>query len=117
MICFSALLLHIWLDAIALICKTINSDLSLFPWGFDLNNCADRVLSKSDQSRPLHLAPTATLFQLARESHLLELIHAASFRSLISVRASVDDCGVLWSRSSPSRKLISPPSRMAKPEK
>jgi hypothetical protein len=62
MICFSALLLHIRLDAIALICKTINSDLSLFPWGFDLNNCVDRVLSESDQSRPLHLAPTATLF-------------------------------------------------------
>src|SRR5580700_3241475 len=44
-------------------------------------------------------------------------IHAASFRLLIRVRAEVDGSGVLWALSSPSRKLISPPTRMTKPER
>jgi hypothetical protein len=43
--------------------------------------------------------------------------HAASFRLLIRVRAEVDGCGVLWALSSPSKKLISPPTRMTKPER
>ena len=43
--------------------------------------------------------------------------YAASFRLLIRVRAEVDVCGVLWALSSPSRKLISPPTRMTKPER
>jgi len=43
--------------------------------------------------------------------------HAASFRLLIRVRAEVDGCGVLWALSSPSRKLISPPTKMTKPER
>ena len=43
--------------------------------------------------------------------------YAAAFRLLIRVCAGLDARGVLWSLSSPRRKLISPPTRMAKPER
>jgi hypothetical protein len=66
---------------------------------------------------PLIWRLPAPWFQLACKRHLFHAIHAAAFRSLIAVRGSMDDCKVLWFRSSPRRKLISPPSRMAKPER
>jgi len=37
--------------------------------------------------------------------------------SSVADHAGVNDCAVLWFLSSPSRKLISPPTRMAKPER
>ena len=52
-----------------------------------------------------------------RASTVVEINHAAVLRLLISVRAAVNDCGILLSLSWLSRKLISPPTKMAKPEK
>jgi hypothetical protein len=52
-----------------------------------------------------------------RASTVLEINHAAALRLLISVRAAANDYGILLSLSLLSRKLISPPTKMAKPEK
>jgi hypothetical protein len=52
-----------------------------------------------------------------RASTVVEINHAAALRLLISVRPVVNDCGILLSLSWLSRKLISPPTKMAKPEK
>lgn len=47
----------------------------------------------------------------------VDVIYAAALRSPIDVRAGVDECESRRFLSSPSRKLISPPSRTAKPER
>ena len=87
-----------------------------------LASCESAVAAFDDsgedaQKISIDLAPAAPWFQLACKRHLFHAIHAAAFRLSILVRASVDDCKVLWFRSSARRKLISPPSKMAKPER
>jgi hypothetical protein len=48
---------------------------------------------------------------------LCSTIYAAASMPLISLRATLDERKIRRFRSSPRRKLISPPSRMAKPER
>jgi hypothetical protein len=50
-------------------------------------------------------------------SLLVHRIYAAAFRSVISLRTNEDDSRGLCSRSWPNRKLISPPSNIANPER
>jgi hypothetical protein len=75
------------------------------------NKSGRDLLSGWKAAEILSLPPPGEFRQLGIETH------AAAFRLLISVEAGLEYCRVLGCRSSPSRKLISPPSRMAKPDK
>src|ERR1700722_14185434 len=77
------------------------------------SHASDRIgqLSARARSPPSPPAPSS---QITRRS---VTSHAARFSFLIWLRARVNDCGIRWCLNSPSRKLISPPSRIAKPER